>query len=456
MTNDECQMTKETRIPKSEMTGDCEQYRLPVDHRPDTARKLAAALPLGTRHSSFIRVSSFVIRHWLAIWLLVALALPGTLCGQTNAVKRGGNRFLLIVDTSASMAGRKEGVLKALRDLLASSMQRQLREGDTLGLWTFNQDLAGRFPLQHWSAKTRSAAAASLLEFINNQKYEGEASLDKILTPLGHVIKGSANLTVVLISDGEEKMHGTPFDDPINAYYKQWQKEQQKARLPFVTVLRAGDGQITDYAVTASPWPLEMPALPSESKAPEDTASANDASLSAPSAGGAPPTLSTPANRATVPDTPGTAAAAQTNLSAGGTTPTPAASSAANTAPEPISAVSTGPASPTEVAAASSFAPASSTERKMTPPDAAAPKSGTASAQPSDAHSITTPGAATAAQGIVAVPPAGFIRRKGVMVAGALLIGATLGLALLLRRRARAADHVSLITHSLEREKKRE
>ena len=87
----------------------------------------------------------------LAGLLLVALLAPCPLRAQTNTARAlpPSNRCLLIVETSRSMQRRAEAVLKAVQDLLTSGLNGQLRQGDTLGLWTFNDDLyTGRFPLQ--------------------------------------------------------------------------------------------------------------------------------------------------------------------------------------------------------------------------------------------------------------------------------------------------------------------
>ena len=95
-----------------------------------------------------------------AFRLLVALLCVGTLsplrlCAETNSAKASvssSNRYLFIVDTSRAMKSRADGVVKTVQDLLTSGLGGQLRRGDSLGLWIFNDELyAGRFPLQEWS-----------------------------------------------------------------------------------------------------------------------------------------------------------------------------------------------------------------------------------------------------------------------------------------------------------------
>jgi len=202
----------------------------------------------------------------------IGLALPGgKLSAQTAPAKPvSSNRFLLIVQTSRSMQRRTDAVLRAAQDLLLSGMNGQFRRGDTLGVWTFNDELhAGEFPLQPWTPDTSRAVAIRALTFLKDQKYEKSTRLDKVLPSLYRVIKDSDFITVILITDGTEPIKGTPFDDGLNKIYRDWRQEQQKARMPFVTVLRGRAGQLTNGSATPAPWPVELPPLPVEPRAIE-------------------------------------------------------------------------------------------------------------------------------------------------------------------------------------------
>jgi hypothetical protein len=485
MTNHDCQMTKEALIPKSETADNLGEFGLPVANRSRTARISVETAPFRIRYSAFFRVSSFarlaevrrrrVIRRLFAFGLLALLAFPGALCGQTNVARSIGNRFLIMVETSASMGSRKEGTLKALSDLLASGMQGQLRDGDTIGLWTFDQDLhAGRFPLQHWSGQDKGAAAGRLLSFVNGQKCEGQANLDKALMPLQRVLKNSASLTVILISDGEDKIHGTPFDDPINAYYTRWHKEQQKARLPFVTVLRAKAGQLTDYSVTAAPWPLEMPEPPPEPKVAEGTPMAGNvaqrASVPAPAVSapatvgpnlnpnpnhGAYPAISAPASHVSASEPTSAAPAPHVDPPVEAPMPVPSIPSPLIEKAKPeqagVEPVASAPA--TTVVAASTPPSDAATEKKLAVPGAQATNLTPAPVPTTNVHLVAASPVVASTEGVVAAPSASFFQRRVVLVSGLLLMGSIVGLGFILKRRARAADHASLITRSLEREK---
>ena len=214
-------------------------------------------------------------RLLLPLLLFIAPLFAWPLCAQTNTLTpaTSSNRFLLILDTSRAMQGRTEGTLGAVKDLLTSSMGGQLRPGDTLGVWTFDQELsAGRFPLHRWLPETHRAVANHVFNFFRDQKYGKHSSLEKVLPEMERVIRDSDFITVILISGGDQKIHGTPFDDRINNFYKLWRSEQQKAGMPFITVLRARNGSITDCSVNSAPWPVEIPPLPPEMARPPTTA----------------------------------------------------------------------------------------------------------------------------------------------------------------------------------------
>jgi len=157
-----------------------------------------------------------------------------------------------------------------VRGLLVSGMNGQLRRGDTLGVWTFNADLySGQFPLQQWSPETAGAITARALTFLKGQKYAKQPRLDKVLPALNRVVADSDLITVILITAGTENIQGTPFDDKINETYRVWRAEQLKARMPFLTVLRARGGHITECSVNPAPWRVEFPPLPPEPQVAE-------------------------------------------------------------------------------------------------------------------------------------------------------------------------------------------
>ena len=207
---------------------------------------------------------------WGAVlWLSLGLFLPALLFGSPAAgpATQPSHRYLLVVDVSQSMSSRARNTLKALEDLLKSGMNGRMRDGDTLGIWTFNSQLyAGRFPLQRWSILDQAAIAERALVFLKQQKYGNRSDLQQVLAPLERVVKDSELITVILVSAGEGMIRGTPFDERINEFWSRWQEKQKGGRMPLIVLLLARQGQITGFTLNRPPWPIQLPALYSQTE----------------------------------------------------------------------------------------------------------------------------------------------------------------------------------------------
>ena len=227
---------------------------IPDPNKKTRVRKL-------NRLSDFRSRAAFV---FLLPFYFVAGAFMSARAAQPPApLTLSSNRYLFIVETSASMQPRASGTLQVVVQLLMSDLNGNLRRGDTLGVWTFNEQLyAGRFPLQVWSPERRQIIAQRVTEFLRKQPLETSPNLNLAITEMLRVIKNSDNITVILFSDGSGEMHGTPFDEQINAVYWEQQLKMQKAGMPFVTVLRAHGGVIVSHSVNFAPWPVDIPIFP--------------------------------------------------------------------------------------------------------------------------------------------------------------------------------------------------
>ena len=429
------------------------------------------------RASNPRRGGRIATRPLLAGLLLAVVLAPCPLRAQTNTGKAAppSNRCLLIVETSRSMQRRADSVLKTVQDLLASSLSGQLRQGDTLGLWTFNEDLyAGRFPLQTWSPQAQADITSRTLTFLRAQKCEKQPNLDKVLPVLGRVINDSPRLIVILVSSGDKQMRGTPFDDRINESYQKWHDQQQKARMPFVTVLCVKNGQLTAFTVNTPPWTVQIPRLLQETQSAETVQSKlmealHKAPAPKPETAGAkverpaPAPEATNSNKSLTIKPPGPAAQpaqiARTeaapvmpdkpSLKLPPTPPpppmpvigpkaTPALPVLAPT-PRPMAIEPPKPAPEPKPAPATVPVPAPPATRQVSAPAPVPPPS-----------SIPTPPGQTA----TAVPAEAVAGHRNIWIAGLVLFGVVVSFTFLLLRRSRAAPGASLITRSIEREKK--
>lgn len=225
-------------------------------------------------HNKHIPQTANISRgHPGIVWGLWLALLVAPLGAQETTGPLPPGRFLFLVDTSASMRGRVTGLVQTLESLLASDLDGRLRSGDTLGLWTFNESVyAGRFPLQTWSPAQRAVVTSNMVEFIRQQRYERRTDLDKALARAFPLVRDSPAITLILFTDGDEMMRGTPFDDAINAVFRESRRTQSRARMPFVTVLRAEGGRLVNHVVGQPPWRFDIPLLPIEQAALEAAA----------------------------------------------------------------------------------------------------------------------------------------------------------------------------------------
>jgi hypothetical protein len=284
-------------------------------------------------------------------------------------------------------------------------------------------------------------------------------------------------------------MHGTPFDDRINGVFKTWRTQQQDTRMPFVTMLRAYKGKLTDCSVNPAPWVVELPPLPPEvqtaktapkpavappkptpaptlppliisGKKPQQQAAAQSADTNL--------TTTVPATQLATPDN------AQPQASSGAASPSsatapqnnsvPQTQTAGTQAPIPVTTPSTGPDSAKPVAV-----DAHNTEVVQTKAQPSRPGIGRVETQGVDAKSISNamretphelqpalPSASTAAQTEFATTPA----NGSILASPMLWIGAVLGTLVVVggiwfwRSRSRPAAPSSLITQSFDRDTK--
>jgi hypothetical protein len=183
-------------------------------------------------------------------------------------------RVLLIFDTSASMKKRLPAEARAIKRLFGLSLAEQLEPGDSIGVWTFNQDVhMGNYPLQHWQVQDITAITANILDFVQTQHYSKTTSFDKLVPLINRVVGNSPRLLVVIFCDGEGQMSGTPFDSSVNAIFQQHAADMRKAREPIVIAFRVQSGQYTGSTINSAEN-INLPSFPQPSAPPPPSAPA--------------------------------------------------------------------------------------------------------------------------------------------------------------------------------------
>src|SRR6185369_11939661 len=122
------------------------------------------------------------------VWIMAVLLAGIFLAPVLRAQPAGPGRFLFIFETSSAMKSRVEGVQKAVNAMLATSLLGQLHTGDSIGVWTFGQDLqTSSFPLQTWNADDAVKIAESLTKFVGGQRYAKTARFEALQPLLNQV-----------------------------------------------------------------------------------------------------------------------------------------------------------------------------------------------------------------------------------------------------------------------------
>jgi hypothetical protein len=174
-------------------------------------------------------------------------------------------RWLLAIETSESMEPRKQGLYDTLENLFRSGFDRRLQPGDSIGVWTFNQEvLTGQFPLQTWSTDQGPRINQQLRAFLETRSFQRLGNPSAAVALATEVARRSAHFSLILICTGQEPISGTPFDSLINAALRDMRRTQRRTRQPVLVVLRSEHGQWIDYTVGQPPWPVQIPLTPSE------------------------------------------------------------------------------------------------------------------------------------------------------------------------------------------------
>jgi hypothetical protein len=194
-----------------------------------------------------------------SLWLFLALLF----LGQNVRAQDLDSRFLFIFDTSSDMKSRVKAEQFEMNQLLATAMNGQLHDGDSIGVWTFDQTVhAGQFPLLQWSSDSAHDIADNINKFIRDQHYSGTTSFAALKSLVGRVTQNSPRLTIIIFSDGEDNIRWTPYDNGINQIFQERNLEEKKDRQPFIVLIRSQLGKFTGCTMNIPPGMLNFPDFP--------------------------------------------------------------------------------------------------------------------------------------------------------------------------------------------------
>lgn len=200
-------------------------------------------------------------------WLALALACFAAAISARAESVASTNRFLFIVDMSAGMKPLDAAVRETAFDLVFSGARGHMTNGDTFGLWVVNDRNDTSFGIDVWKARHGVETGAKAAMHVREHSYRGQARLDLAMADALRVVKNVGDLTIVLISNGETPLSGTPFDEAINAKYREIAPEMKRAKVTLNTVLVAQDGELAAWTVNAPEFLIDVPSVPRKQKA---------------------------------------------------------------------------------------------------------------------------------------------------------------------------------------------
>ena len=196
---------------------------------------------------------------WLLLFVL--LAAPAW-----SAQPPAGKRFLFLVDTSAGMKPLDMALRQTLFDLIYSGARGSMTNGDTYGVWLVGDQTDTSFPMETWRAKFAVEMGAKAVSHLKDHGFKGHANFTPALADVNRIVKNVEDLTVILVSNGETPLAGTPFDEAINARAGELAPEMKLKKATVNTALVAQEGKFVAWALNSPQFLVEVPQVAPRSR----------------------------------------------------------------------------------------------------------------------------------------------------------------------------------------------
>jgi hypothetical protein len=198
--------------------------------------------------------------NWFPVLVgICCLALP--LRGEPDSPVSTPPRWLVVVDTSSSMNRLKPIISDILHELFLTGLNNRMQSGDIFEIWAMHQEKTA-FPYRVWTPEQNANIAASAKQWLERERFQKKLRMDLLFQEIQHPLQASETISLLLVSDGTEPLQGTPFDQQINAIYREHHRNLRRAKVPFVVVLTAHQGKFISWVVHSGGGAIHIPALP--------------------------------------------------------------------------------------------------------------------------------------------------------------------------------------------------
>lgn len=193
--------------------------------------------------------------------LIAGICYLMTLAAALGAsVQSAEPRFVLLIDTSASMGRKQLTTLRTVRALVRGGFNGQIKAGDRFAIWTIGESLhPDFFPVQRWNDKDGRLLAEVAAQAIETEPHNGRGDAALYQRVLEAFPTTNA-LTVVFITD--QTLKGTLFDSELGHYYEAHRSQILRERKAFVTSISFENARPASFTVSITGDAPELPPNP--------------------------------------------------------------------------------------------------------------------------------------------------------------------------------------------------
>ena len=174
-------------------------------------------------------------------------------------------RFLIGVDVSYSTARSASAIHAAVKDVITSGFMGQIRPGESYGIWLYSERVQ-KLGFEVWTGAANGVALQSTLTSLARIKPRGRADFRELLAQMAPLARTNQTFTLVLVTDGEDEVRGTPFDAKINRLFDQNGRQLRQERRAFLVGMLAEGGYWVRHTISETGFNLELP-LPTQAAA---------------------------------------------------------------------------------------------------------------------------------------------------------------------------------------------
>jgi hypothetical protein len=198
-------------------------------------------------------------RH-LVIWLFCTLLGWFSAASLHAQNQRDPAKYLFLVEASSATAPRAELVALAVADLIERGLGGRMQDGDMFNVLPFNEQVNAGLLRQVWHREKGRPISNQAFRFLQKYRFEKKTRLDHALALAQLAMHNEGNLSVYLVVSGEDPIVGTPFDTELNDLRQKNLPQWRLTKGLCVIALVSERGKVRDWAIGVSepPSPVKL------------------------------------------------------------------------------------------------------------------------------------------------------------------------------------------------------